>query len=147
MLIGVGLGPGNPDLLTLAAIKALKESRKVYVPGKLAGKLVAPYAKAEILDFPMIQDKAELSQIWENNASIVADEAKKGLVSFAVLGDPNVFSTFSHLARTIREKYPDVKITTIPGVSAITAQAARTNTSIDGSFVVSDGSPVTTKII
>ncbi|MFZ2411786.1 MAG: cobalt-factor II C(20)-methyltransferase [Candidatus Methanoperedens sp.] len=147
MLIGVGLGPGAPDLLTLAAIKALKESRKVYVPGKLAKRLVAPYAEAEILDFPMIQDKEELSKLWENNARIVADEAARGTVSFAVLGDPNVFSTFSHLVRTIKEKYPDVKITTVPGVSAITAQAARTNTSIDGSFTVSDGSPVKTKII
>ena len=147
MLIGVGLGPGTPDLLTLAAIKALKESRKVYVPGKLAEKLVAPYAEAEILDFPMIQDKEELLKLWENNAKIVAGEAEKDTVSFAVLGDPNVFSTFSHLARTIREKYPDIKITTIPGVSAITAQASRTNTSIDGSFTVSDGSPVNTKII
>lgn len=147
MLIGVGLGPGNPDLLTLAAIKALKESRKVYVPGKLAAKLAAPYAEAEILDFPMIQDKAELLKLWENNARIVAKEASKGTVSFAVLGDPNIFSTFSHLARTIREKYPGIQITTIPGVSAVTAQASRTNTSIDSSFTVSDGSPVSTKII
>lgn len=147
MLIGVGLGPGNPDLLTLAAIKALKESRKVFVPGKLAEKLVSPYAKAHILDFPMIQDKKELSKLWEKNAGIVAVEAKNKMVSFAVLGDPNVFSTFSHLKRTIEEKYPEIEITTIPGVSSITAQAARTNTSLDSSFVVSDGSPVNTKII
>lgn len=147
MLIGVGLGPGDPDLITVAAIKALKESRKVFVPGKLAAKLVAPYAKALILDFPMIQDRRELSKMWENNAGIVAVEARKATVSFAVLGDPNVLSTFSHLARTIREKYPEIEIATIPGVSAVTAQAAHTNTSIDGSFTVSDGSPVTTKII
>ncbi len=147
MLIGVGLGPGDADLLTLAAIKALKESRKVYVPGKLAAKLVAPYAKAEILDFPMTHDRAELSKLWENNARIVAEEASKDMVSFAVLGDPNIFSTFSHLRRTIEERYPEIQITTIPGVSAITAQAARTNTSIDGSFTVSDGSPASTKII
>ncbi len=147
MLVGIGLGPGNHDLLTLAAIKALKESRKVYVPGKLAAELVAPYAKPCLLEFPMIQDKAELSKIWEKNAGVVAEEAKKGIVSFAVLGDPNVFSTFSHLRRTIKEKYPEIEVTTIPGVSAVTAQAACTNTSIDGSFMVSDGSPVTTKII
>ncbi len=147
MLVGIGLGPGNPDLLTLAAIKALKESKKVFVPGKMAEKLVSPYARAEILDFPMIQDKEELSKIWEKNAGVVAEEAKKGMVSFAVLGDPNVFSTFSHLRRTIKEKYPEIEITTIPGVSAVTAQAARTNTSIDASFMVSDGSPVATKII
>ncbi len=147
MLIGVGLGPGSPDLMTLAAIKALKNSRKVFVPGKLAAELVAPYAKAELMDFPMIQDKAELSKMWENNAEKVANEAGKGTVSFAVIGDPNFFSTFSHLRRTIKEKYPYIEITTIPGVSAITAQAARTNTSIEGSFIVSDSSPVRTKII
>ncbi len=147
MLIGIGLVPGNPDLLTLAAVKVLKESKKVYVPGKMAAELVAPYAEADILDFPMIQDETELSKLWENNAKIVADEAKKGMVSFAVIGDPNFFSTFTHLRRTISEKYPEIKIITIPGVSAITAQAARTDTAIEGSFIVNDGSPIRTKII
>lgn len=147
MLIGVGLGPGSPDLLTLAAVKALKESSKVFVPGKLAAELVAPYAKAEILDFPMILDKEELKKLWETNARIVAKEAQKGTISFAVMGDPNFFSTFSHLRRTLNEKYPYIEVTTIPGVSAITAQAARTGTSIESSFIVSDGSPVGTKIL
>lgn len=147
MLIGVGLGPGSSDLLTLAAVKALKNSRKVFVPGKLAAELVAPYAKPEFLDFPMIQDKDELRKLWENNARIVADEAEKGTVSFAVLGDPNFFSTFSHLRKTLKDKYPDIEVTTIPGVSAITAQAACTDMSIESSFIVSDGSPVETKIL
>ena len=147
MLIGVGLGPGDPELLTLAAMKALKSSTKVYCPGKMAAELVAPYAEAEILDFPMIKDETELSKLWEINARVVADEAQKGTVSFAVMGDPNFFSTFSHLKRTIKKKYPHIEITTIPGVSAITAQAARTDVSVDGSFLVSDGSPVRTKII
>lgn len=147
MLAGVGLGPGDPDLLTLAAIKALKKSSRVFVPGKLAQELVSPYAESRILEFPMIQDIKELSKIWENNAVIVSEEARKGFVSFAVLGDPNVFSTFSHLKRAIQAKFPEIEIITIPGVSSITAQAARTNTSIDGSFIVSDGSPVDTKIV
>ena len=147
MLIGVGLGPGSPDLLTLAAVKALKNSRKVFVPGKLAADLVAPYARAQVLDFPMIQDKTELRKLWENNARIVAEEAKRGTVSFAVIGDPNFFSTFSHLRKALREKYPEVEVTTIPGVSAITAQAARTDTSVESSFIVSDGSPIETRIL
>ena len=147
MLIGVGLGPGSSDLLTLAAVKALKESLKVFVPGKLAADLVSPYAKAQILDFPMIQDKEELKKMWETNARIVAKEAQNGMVSFAVMGDPNFFSTFSHLRRTLKEKYPDLKVTTIPGVSAITAQAAHTGMSIESSFIVSYGSPVGTKIL
>ena len=147
MLIGVGLGPGDPELMTLAAIKALKNSTKVFVPGKLSAELVEPYARSEKLDFPMIKDRAKLSELWEKNAAIVAKEAEKGIVSFAVLGDPNFFSTFSHLRRAIKEKYPGIEITTIPGVSAITAQAARTGTSIEGSFIVSDGSPVSSEII
>lgn len=147
MLIGVGLGPGDPELLTIAAIKALKNSRKVFVPGKLAAQLVAPYAAPEILDFPMIHDKEKLSKLWEDNANIVANEARKGMVSFAVIGDPNIFSTFSHLRHTIMKKYPDIKITTVAGVSVITAHTARTNTSIDSSFMVNDGSPMKTKII
>jgi len=147
MLIGIGLGPGSPDLLTLAAVKALKDSDMVFVPGKMAKDLVAPYADAQILDFPMIRDRVELEKLWENNAGIVADHARNGTVSFAVIGDPNFFSTFSHLRRTIQEKYPDIEITTIPGVSSITAQAARTNTAVEGSFTVSDGSPVNTRII
>lgn len=147
MLIGVGLGPGDPELMTLAAIKALKNSTKVFVPGKLSAELVEPYARSEKLDFPMIKDRAKLSELWEKNAAIVAEEAEKGIVSFAVLGDPNFFSTFSHLRRAIEKKYPGIEITTIPGVSAITAQAARTGTSIEGSFIVSDGSPVSSEII
>lgn len=147
MLLGVGLGPGDPDLLTLAAIRALKESSRVFVPGKIAAELVAPYAQPEILEFPMIQDRQKLSRLWENNARIIAEEAGDKVVSFGVIGDPNFFSTFSHLRRTLEEKYPDIEISTIPGVSAITAQAARTNTSIDSSFTVSDGSAVNTKII
>src|SRR3990170_130190 len=89
MLIGVGLGPGDPELLTLAAIKALKSSTKVYCPGKMAAELVAPYAEAEILDFPMIKDETELSKLWEINAKVVAEEAQKGTVSFALRGAPN----------------------------------------------------------
>lgn len=147
MLIGIGLGPGSPGLLTLSAVKALEESDMVFVPGVMAKELVAPYAEAKILDFPMIRDRNELEKLWENNAKIVAGEAQNGTVSFAVIGDPNFFSTFSHLCRTIKEKYPGIEITTIPGVSSITAQAARTNTAIEGSFTVSDGSPVNTRII
>lgn len=147
MLIGIGLGPGSSDLMTLAAVKALKESDVVFVPGQMAKDLVAPYADAIILNFPMIRDRVELEKLWENNAKIVVEHAHTGTVSFAVIGDPNFFSTFSHLRRTIQGMYPEIEITTIPGVSSITAQAARTNTPIEGSFTVSDGSPVNTRIV
>ena len=72
MLIGVGLGPGDPELLTLKAVDILKKSDKVYVPGQLAKDLVAPYADAEILEFPMIKDIEALNSHWKENANRIA---------------------------------------------------------------------------
>lgn len=137
MLVGVGLGPGDPELLTLKAINTLKKSSKVYVPGRLAAEIVSPYAEASILEAPMTGDKKILTEFWEKEASKIAGEAEKGLVSFCVLGDPNFYSTFLRLREIFEKKFPHIKVTTIPGVSAITAFASRLNISIDSTFEVS----------
>ncbi|CAD7774730.1 Tetrapyrrole (Corrin/Porphyrin) Methylases [Candidatus Methanoperedenaceae archaeon GB37] len=147
MLVGVGLGPGSPDLLTLRAVEVLKESKRVYVPGKLAYELVKPYRDAIILDFPMIHNKCELERIWEKNARIIGEDARDGIVSFALIGDPNFFSTFTHLKRKIVELYPGIVIDTVPGVSSITAFASRAGVEVDSSFEVSDGSDARSKIV
>jgi precorrin-2/cobalt-factor-2 C20-methyltransferase len=147
MLVGVGLGPGSPDLLTLRAIEVLKNSKKVYVPGNLAYELVKSYKDAVILDFPMIRDRIELERIWEENARIVGEAAGTGVVSFALIGDPNFFSTFTHLKRKVRELYPEIVIDTVPGVSSITAFASRAGVEVDSSFEVSDGSDARSKVI
>jgi len=146
MLIGVGLGPGDPELLTLKAVDVLKNSEKVYVPGRLAKDLVAPYADAEILEFPMIRDTDVLNALWKENADKIAEEARKGNVVFGLIGDPNFFSTFSHLKNVMHKHYPDVEIETIPGISSITSFAARTDVAIERSFEVSDGSEIGHKI-
>ncbi|MDD3042348.1 MAG: cobalt-factor II C(20)-methyltransferase [Methanosarcinaceae archaeon] len=146
MLIGVGLGPGDPELLTLKAVNVLKNSAKVYVPGRLAKELVAPYAEAEILDFPMTRDLDALNTLWKENADKLVEESKKGDVAFGLIGDPNFFSTFSHLKRIMRKYYPDVEFATVPGISSITSFAARTDVAVDTSFEVTDGSEIEHKI-
>ncbi|HWR25254.1 MAG TPA: cobalt-factor II C(20)-methyltransferase [Methanosarcina sp.] len=146
MLIGVGLGPGDPELLTLKAVDVLKNSDKVYVPGRLAKDLVAPYADAEILEFPMIRDIEVLNALWKENADRIAEEARKGNVAFGLIGDPNFFSTFSHLKKVMRKHYPDVELATVPGISSITSFAARTDVAVESSFEVSDGSKIRYKI-
>ncbi|HEY3361212.1 MAG TPA: cobalt-factor II C(20)-methyltransferase [Methanosarcina sp.] len=146
MLIGVGLGPGDPELLTLKAVDILKNSDKVYVPGRLAKDLVAPYADAEILEFPMIRDIEVLNSLWKENADKVAEEARKGTVAFGLIGDPNFFSTFSHLKKVMRKHYSDVELATVPGISSITSFAARTDVAVESSFEVSDGSEIGYKI-
>jgi precorrin-2/cobalt-factor-2 C20-methyltransferase len=146
MLIGISLGPGDPELLTFKAASALKNCTRVFVPGEMAAELARPYCRPEILQFPMIEDKEELEKIWQMNADTVAAAAASGCAGFACIGDVNTFSTFSHLERVIRQNHSQVEIQTIPGVGVLPALASRFAAPLEGSFEVSDGSPVDTVI-
>jgi precorrin-2/cobalt-factor-2 C20-methyltransferase len=147
MLIGISLGPGDPELMTLKAVSALKNCTKVFVPGEMAAELARPYCWPEILQFPMIEDKEELERIWRKNADSVASAAlAAGCAGFACIGDVNTFSTFSHLEKVIRQNHPQVEIQTIPGVGIVPTLASRFAAPLEGSFEVSDGSAVDTVI-
>ncbi|OUJ18276.1 Precorrin-2 methylase CobF [Methanonatronarchaeum thermophilum] len=147
MLIGISLGPGDPELLTIKAQKTLKQADKVYVPGERAKNLVKPYCKPTTLKFPMTSDQEVLEKYWNKHVKEIAPIAKNKTVAFAVLGDVNYFSTFGHIKRIFEEKHPDIKTKTIPGVSAITAMASKMDVFIDKSFQVTDGSQQQSKII
>jgi precorrin-2/cobalt-factor-2 C20-methyltransferase len=133
MLIGISLGPGDPQLLTFKAAATLKSCKRVYVPGEMAAELARPYSSPQILDFPMIRQK---------NADIIAQDAGASQVGFACIGDINTFSTFSHLKRVIEERHPGIEIQTIPGVGVVPALASRFDVPLERSFLVSDGSQV-----
>jgi precorrin-2/cobalt-factor-2 C20-methyltransferase len=139
MLIGLGLGPGNPELLTLRAVRLLSEADAVFVPGRIARDLVAPYREAVVLNFPMTDDESEIRKCLEENAEKIAPSAERGLAVFGILGDPNFFSTFSRLCKILSERYPSMQYSTEPGISSITAFAAASSVSLNTSFVVSDG--------
>jgi precorrin-2/cobalt-factor-2 C20-methyltransferase len=139
MLIGLGLGPGNPELLTLRAVRLLREADTVFVPGRIAHNLVAPYRDAIVLKFPMTDDELLIRECLEENAEKIAPAAQRGLVVFGILGDPNFFSTFSRLCSILAEKYPTIQYRTEPGISSITAFAAAAGISLNGGFIVSDG--------
>ncbi|HYC20335.1 MAG TPA: cobalt-factor II C(20)-methyltransferase [Candidatus Bathyarchaeia archaeon] len=147
MLIGVGLGPGDPQLLTLQAVNVLKSAIKVFVPGRISYELTKPYADPEILQFPMTYDEAALEAAWHDNVEAIAAYAVRGRTAFGVLGDPNVFSTFSHISKILRRLMPHIDVETVPGVSSVTAAFSRVDESIEGSFVVSDGSPVQSTLV
>jgi precorrin-2/cobalt-factor-2 C20-methyltransferase len=147
MLIGLGLGPGNPELLTLRAVRLLKEADAVFVPGRIAADLVAPYRHAIVLNFPMTDDEVRIRECLIENADTIAPAAREGCAVFGILGDPNFFSTFSRLCEIIAEKYPDIEYRTEPGISSITAFAAAAGLSLSGGFTVSDGAEPDARII
>jgi len=143
MLVGLGLGPGDPELLTLRAVRLLESADAVFVPGRVAAALVAPWRQAEVLEFPMTEDEAEIRTCMERNADRIAATERagngEGLVVLGILGDPNFYSTFSRLCGVLDERHPGIEWRTEPGISAITAFASAARVSLQNGFAVSDG--------
>lgn len=147
MLVGLGLGPGNPELLTLRAVRLLKEADTVFVPGRIAHDLVAPYREPVMLDFPMTDDEGRIRECMRENARKIAPVAEEGLAVFGILGDPNFFSTFSRLCEVLAETHPGIECRTEPGISSITAFAAAAGIAVNEGFTVSDGTFSDTRIL
>ncbi len=139
MLIGLGLGPGDKELLTLKAIRLLKDADAVFVPGRIAHDLISDFRDATILEFPMTNDEEVIHQALERNADRMAVVALKGIAVLGIIGDPSFYSTFSRQCQVLADKYPEMSFSVEPGVSSITAFASRAHLAINGGFVVTDG--------
>ena len=136
--IGIGVGPGDPELITVKAVKALKTVDVISVPkshantpsmalGMVKHILAEREKQPEVLElvFPMTKNVHEVKRLWAKNAGIVAEKAESGkMVAFITLGDPMFYSTFIYLFHSLRQEYPAVKLEIIPGVTALTACAA-----------------------
>jgi precorrin-2/cobalt-factor-2 C20-methyltransferase len=134
-LYGIGVGPGDPELLTLKAVKALKRVEHVFAAAStkndysLAHEIVRshlpPNTPLDQLAFPMTFDPNHLEDAWLANCEKVVEILKQGKnAAFLTLGDPLTFSTFIYLMRKIRKRLPEVAITVVPGITAFQAAAA-----------------------
>jgi precorrin-2/cobalt-factor-2 C20-methyltransferase len=125
-LYGVGLGPGEADLVTVRGQRVLEDADVVYSPGRLSRSVATEHVPEDRIgdaDFPMTRDEEELKRAWKAAAAEIAPRAREGTAAFVTLGDPNVYSTFGHLRRTLGAFHPDVEVEAVPGVSAVTAFA------------------------
>jgi len=133
-LYGIGLGPGEADLVTVRGKEVLQNVDIVYSPGRLSRTVALNHvdeSKIGDLDFPMTRDEEKLRKAWKAAAEEIAPQARDGDAAFVTLGDPNVYSTFGHLRRTLDAFHPDVDVEIVPGVSAMTAFATALDVEIE----------------
>ncbi|NHW23994.1 MAG: precorrin-2 C(20)-methyltransferase [Archaeoglobales archaeon] len=132
MLIGVSLGPGDPELLTLKAIRVIREADEVIAPGENAEKLIRPYRNPRVVEFPMGRGQ----EIAKRLAEEIADRCRREKIAFCCLGDAALYSTFSLLAEEVLKIAPDVEIEMVPGVSVVFSALAITKTFVKKSLLI-----------
>ena len=140
-LYGVGVGPGDPELLTLKALRILREVPIICAPQaensteSYALNIVDEYLDKDAqevvrLFFPTNNERAA-GAVWLRAADDLAKRLKAGRdVAFITEGDPMLFSTFQYVMESIRENHPDIPVEIVPGVSSVMAAAASAKTSL-----------------
>lgn len=135
LLYGVGVGPGDPELMTLKAVRIIKACPVVAAPVNaaqeslaytIASSAVPEMAEKEFLPLPspMVRNRAEVEAVHTRNARMLERHLDEGDdVAFLTLGDPSLYSTFGYLRHAIEADGYDVL--TVSGVTSFCAAAAR----------------------
>ncbi len=138
-LYGIGVGPGDPELITLKSVKILNHVDVVFAAASTKNdySLAVNIAKTHIpektsvkmLSFPMTRDKEETQKSWKDHALTIIKELEQGRnAAFVTLGDPLTYSTFAYILRHIKALAPQISVETIPGITSYQAAAACLNT-------------------
>ncbi len=130
----VGVGPGDPSLLTIAALEAIKKAKVIVFPisddnkKSLAAEIVKKYTKFKKnipIIFPMARKDFDPDEIWSNAVEKIAKFIQNGeSVVLLCLGDTSLFASSSNILKIIKVNYPEIITKTIPGISSISAAAA-----------------------
>ncbi len=158
-LYGIGVGPGDPELITLKALRVLQQVPHIFASCStrnsysLALNIVRCHlngAGIEHLPFPMTRESRILKEAWEKNARRVLEVLDSGGdAAFVTLGDPLTYSTFGYLLKTLKRLKPEARVVTIPGITSYSAAAALTHiplTEGEESFVLVSGAQGATRL-
>ena len=140
ILYGVGVGPGDPELMTLKAVRLIRENQIIALPGsearntvayKIAVQAVPELEQKSLLSIalPMTLDREELAHSHELAADRIEAHLKKGQnVVFLTLGDPTIYSTFLYIKKQIMARGYETEL--VNGVPSFCAAAARADISL-----------------
>ena len=131
---GIGVGPGDPELLTVKAINAIREVDVIIAPktekkdGSVALSIARPYLKEDVeivyQVFPMVVRFEESTEAWEANKNEILSLLQAGKkVAFLTLGDPMFYSTYIYVYRLLEQEQVDIR--TIPGIPAFCAVGSK----------------------
>lgn len=136
---GIGVGPGEPELMTVKACRTLAGVDVLCVPKSSAGReslalsVVGKMVPREFeyleLHFPMSKDPVVLKKSWDEAGEAVARQVQAGRrLAFVTIGDPMFYSTYGYVLSYLQNHYPGLETETIPGITAFSACAAATQT-------------------
>lgn len=138
---GVGVGPGDPELLTLKAVRVLRNCACIYVPSsrlstqnyvaEVVKSHASPTCESVPVTFSLAGNSKQRQHHWHTSAQQICARLQAGQdVAFVTLGDPLLYSTYIYLLRALRDISPTTKVETVPGISAFSAAAALTNSTL-----------------
>jgi len=133
-LIGVGVGPGDPELVTVRALRVLREVDRVLAPSSAIDAVgraesIVRQACPDVAVERLAIEMGRAQDSVDEAAAVVAAGLDAGeRLAFITLGDPNVYSTFSTLAARVRQLRPEARISTVPGIMAFQELASRSGT-------------------
>ncbi len=132
----VGVGPGDPELLTIKGLRRIQAAQIIFVPRSrdsqhsIAQQIADDYldlARQRIVELPLVMatDPAHMVDAWEAAAAVMAQALPAtGEAVYLVLGDPSLYGTFTYLAASLQAQRPDLLIEIVPGVNSYSAAAA-----------------------
>jgi precorrin-2/cobalt-factor-2 C20-methyltransferase len=139
-LVGVGVGPGEADLVTVRAVVALRRADRVVAPATAVDAVgraeaivrqAVPGLRIERIPFAMAPGRAERDRSVEEAGEALARYLAAGEeVAFVTLGDPLTYSTFTSVVAAVRQRRPATVVEQVPGIMAFQALAARTGTTV-----------------